>query len=396
VAQENEPSRSIGWPAQSLTSQIFNDLPYVLVITQGPDHLIQFCNPATFEIFRLGPEILGKPLAEAYPRFAEEGHVETFAHVYKAGEVVSRQEVPLTNPGWGEEVKYFDIVVRPFFDDRRLITGVIGHGVEVTNQVHARQRLEEAVRVRDDFVSVVSHELRNPLNVLAIHLATMKLKLLSSEPNPVAAMGERVAKMEETMESLSGMVDRLLDVSRMVYDRLRLERTEFNLGVLVQQVVDRLSDEAHGCETQINQLGSLSVNWDPKRIDQVMCNLLANAYKYGEGRLVDITLEGLNGVVRLHVRDHGIGICSEDQRRIFERFEQAQPRPRMTFGGFGLGLWICRTIVEAHGGRIWVKSTVGAGSCFTVELPRKRRLVASTSAETARIDTGTVTKNSQT
>ena len=377
MSQENHPSQSIAWPEQPLTHQIFSDLPYVLVITHGPDHLIRFCNPATLDIFQLGPEIFGKPLAEIYPRFAEEGHVQTFTYVYQTGEVVSRQEVPLTNTRWGDEVRYFDVVVRPYFDERGLITGVISHGVEVTSQVHARHRLEEALRAREDFVSVVSHELRNPLNVLALHIATMKLKLLVSEPHPLVAIRERMAKMEETMESLSGMVDRLLDASSMAQSRLRLERTEFNLGVVVQHVVDRLSGDEHNCETSINQRGSLWVNCDAARIDQVISNLLANAYKYGEGRPVEIRLEGLNGVVRFHVQDHGMGIRAEDQRRIFERFEQAEPHPRATFGGFGLGLWICRTIVEAHGGRIWVKSTVGAGSCFSVELPRRLKLVES-------------------
>jgi signal transduction histidine kinase len=83
----------------------------------------------------------------------------------------------------------------------------------------------------------------------------------------------------------------------------RRERTEFNLGVLVLKVADRLSGDAHGCETRINQLGSLWVNWDATTIDQVISNLLANAYKYGQGRPVEIKLEGLNGVVRINVRD---------------------------------------------------------------------------------------------
>jgi signal transduction histidine kinase len=168
----------------------------------------------------------------------------------------------------------------------------------------------------------------------------MKLKLSSTiEPEPLAATRERVEKMHETMGLLSSMVDRVLDVSRMAQGRLRLERVDFDLGVLLQEVVDRAAEDAHGCPTRINQLGPPSVNWDRARIDQVISNLLANAYRFGAGKPVEVTLDAsLNGVVRLQVQDYGVGISSENQRRIFERFEQAQPHPRTTFGGFGLGL----------------------------------------------------------
>src|SRR5438132_5655703 len=358
MARQKAPSQSAGWALRSPLREIFSDLPYVLIVTTGPDRRIQLCNPATLDIFQGGQDILGKPLADIYPRFAEEGHLRTFTHAYTTGEVVSRREVPLTSPQWAEAIKYFDIVVRPLRGQDGQIGGVVGHAVEVTTQVLARQRLEQAVRGRDPCATTVSHELRNPLNTLAIHIATMKLKLSAiMEPEPLAATRARVEKMDQTMGLLSGMVDRLLDVSRMAQGLLRLERADFELDVLVQEVVHRMADDAHGCQTRIDHLGALSVNWDRARIDQVISNLLANAYRYGAGKAVEVTLDAsLNGVVRLHVQDHGVGISSEDQRRIFERFEQAQRYPRTTFGGFGVGLWICRMIIEAHGGRIWVKS----------------------------------------
>jgi signal transduction histidine kinase len=378
MAQPQNPSIGAGWPLESPLREAFSDLPYVLVVTRGPDHRIEFCNPATFDIFQLGPDIIGRPLADVYPRFAEEGHLRTFTHVHNTGEVVYRREVPLTNPQWPGAIKYFDIGVRPLRDHSGEIAGVIGHAVEVTSQVLTRQRLEQAVRARDDFASAVSHELRNPLNTLAIHIATMKLKLSdNSHPEPLTTTRERVEKMDETMGILSSLVDRLLDVSRMAQGRLHLQRVDLDLGVLVREVVDRMADEAHGCEIHIDHLGNLSVNWDRPRIDQVISNLLGNAYTYGGGKPVHLMIDAsLDGVVRLLVQDHGVGISPENQQRIFERFEHAQPHPRTTFGGFGVGLWICRTIVEAHGGRIWVKSKTGAGSCFTLEIPRRPALGA--------------------
>jgi signal transduction histidine kinase len=388
MAQPEDPSIDAAWPLESPLREAFSDLPYVLVVTRGLDHRIEFCNPATFNIFQVGPDIIGRPLADVYPRFAEEGHLRTFTHVYNTGEVVYRREVPLTSPQWPNAIKYFDIGVRPLRNHSGEIAGVIGHAVEVTSQVLARQRLEQAVRARDDFASAVSHELRNPLNTLAIHIATMKLKLSdNSRPEPLTTTRERVEKMDETMGILSNVVDRLLDVSRMVQGRLQLHRVDFDLGresdravgkgrILAHEVVDRMADDAHGCQTRIDHLGNLLVNWDQQRIDQVISNLLANAYTYGGGKPVHLMLDAsLDGVVRL--QDHGVGISPDNQQRIFERFEYAQPHPRTTFGGFGVGLWICRTIVEAHGGRIWVKSKTEAGSCFTLEIPRRPALAAS-------------------
>jgi signal transduction histidine kinase len=373
MAQPENPSAPAGWPLESLLREAFSDLPYVLIFTSGPDHRIEFCNPATFDIFQVGRDIIGRPLAEVYPRFAEEGHLRTFTHVYNTGEVVARREVPLTHPLWPEAIKYFDIGVRPLRNHSNDVVGVVGHAAEVTSQVLARQRLEQAVRARDDFVSAVSHELRNPLNTLAIHIATMKLRLNdNSQPEPPTATRERVDKMDETMGMLSNLVDRLLDVSRMAQGRFQLQRVDFDLAALLRQVVDRMADDTRGCETRISQVGNPLVNWDRDRIDQVISHLLANAYTFGGGKAVELRVDAsLNGVIRVHVQDHGLGISPENQIRIFERFERAQPQPRTTFGGFGVGLWICRTIVEAHGGRIWVKTAPGTGSCFTFEIPRR-------------------------
>ncbi|MGK5087111.1 ATP-binding protein [Bdellovibrionota bacterium FG-2] len=110
-------------------------------------------------------------------------------------------------------------------------------------------------------------------------------------------------------------------------------------------------------------------NWDCVRIEQVVLNLLTNAMKYGAGKPIEISVRKEQGLVRLSVRDHGIGIAIEDQKGIFERFERAVSAK--AFGGFGLGLFITRSIVEAHCGSSRVESELGQGSCFIVELPLK-------------------------
>ena len=122
------------------------------------------------------------------------------------------------------------------------------------------------------------------------------------------------------------------------------------------------------CLVHLEVKGTVQGHWDRGRLDQVIDNLIGNAAKYGAGKPIEVRLQGRVEDVLLEVRDHGIGIDPADHARVFERFERAVSRKQ--FGGFGLGLWISRKIVEAHGGSISVMSQAGAGCTFSVELPR--------------------------
>jgi PAS domain S-box-containing protein len=351
--------------------EVFDNSPYLVLVTAGPEHHVLFTTRSALDVFRAPSDVQGKPLAQAYPEFAQLGYLQLFSQVYQTGKVLSGREIPLTNRGWGDAVKYFDCTFQALRDEHGEITGVVAHGIEVTDKVSARQQLEQALRARDDFVSLAAHELRNPLNTLQLQIASTALRLKpTAEPLSADGMRERLERMARTTGVLAGLIDRLLDVSRMV-SGLRLEPEEFDLGVLAKGVADRMmADDAGGSETNIRRTGSLRVNWDRQRIDDVISNLLANAYKYGAGKPVELQLEGLHDSVRLEVHDRGPGIPAADQQRIFDRFEQVPPRLRMSIGGLGLGLWICRQIVAAHGGRIWVECPPGEGARFIAELPR--------------------------
>jgi len=126
-----------------------------------------------------------------------------------------------------------------------------------------------------------------------------------------------------------------------------------------------------GCVLRFDPNGEIRGHWDRLRLEQVVTNLLTNAIKYGAGKPIDVAVERAPSLARLTVRDQGIGISAEDQARIFQRFERAVSTRH--FGGFGLGLWISKNLVEAHGGRIHVVSQPGAGATFTVELPTGAR-----------------------
>ena len=349
--------------------QIFATSPFLVLVTEGPRHHVRFSTRSSLEVFQSSHQVVGRPLAEVYPELAQLGFVQLFSRVYETGEVFTSREIPLKQRGWGPAVRYFDYTLQPQRDDQDRVTGVIAHGIEVTDKVAARQHLEQALHARDELVSRISHELRNPLNVLQLQIASTAARLNSAiEPTGRKMMIERIAAMERTMTLLSGMVDRLLEVSRMVSGPLRLEPEEFDLVAHVGKVLEQMKDEARGCETTIQHSGTLLVNWDRKRTDELISNLLSNAYKYGAGRPVELQLEPSNNSVRLAVQDHGNGIPLTAQRRIFERFEHAAGRSDAN-AGLGLGLWICRQIVTAHGGHIWVESALGQGARFVAEIP---------------------------
>jgi signal transduction histidine kinase len=165
------------------------------------------------------------------------------------------------------------------------------------------------------------------------------------------------------------MVDVLLDVSRISEGPLTLDRDELEVAPLVASVADRLKEPAStaGSPIRVEIRGSATARWDRFRIEQVVTNLLSNAIKYGAGKPVDIVVDRHNGSARIVVTDRGPGIQAEHHGRLFERF--ARFAPTRHYGGFGLGLWIARVIVEAHGGTIGVQSRLGEGASFVVDLP---------------------------
>jgi signal transduction histidine kinase len=161
----------------------------------------------------------------------------------------------------------------------------------------------------------------------------------------------------------------LLDVSRIVRGELVMQREHTDLNAIAQQVVDDFREPAELAGSPLAYHGSAQAfgHWDKARLEQVMTNLLSNAIKYGAGKPIEVRIEATGSRARITVTDHGIGIAPEDGERIFARFERAAPVKH--YSGLGLGLYVTRSIVEAHGGTIRVSSQVGQGSTFTIDLP---------------------------
>ncbi len=231
---------------------------------------------------------------------------------------------------------------------------------------------EEAVRARDEFLAVASHELKTPLTPLRLSIQSLQRLAARGEMAklPERRLDDALRGAETQIRRLVGLVDDLLDVSRITTRRLRLNLEPMDLGVVVQEVIDRHRSELAqaGCSLSTTIAPEVLGRWDRLRIEQVFTNLLTNAMKYAPGPM-EVAVEADGVIARLVVCDHGPGIAPEDQQRIFLPFERAVSYLKAS--GFGLGLYIVRQIVNAHGGVVHLDSAPGRGSTFVVELPRQ-------------------------
>jgi len=254
-------------------------------------------------------------------------------------------------------------------EDLLLAEEIGRRGASAVENARLYHHAQEAISLRDDFLSVAAHELKTPLTTLQLQLDSLRAFVERSCPGDEKA-SRRMTSAARQMHRLTRLVESLLDVSRISAGRMMLNREIVDLGALVRSVLGQFELQARGSGTPIvTELPAEAVlgNWDRERIEQALVNVLSNALKYGPGKPVRISLEPLDGVARLSVKDEGIGIAPRDADRIFGRFERAVST--RNYGGLGLGLFITRQIVEAHGGDVRVISRPGEGAEFIVRLP---------------------------
>lgn len=241
------------------------------------------------------------------------------------------------------------------------------------------RRAQEALRARDEFLSIASHEIRGPIT--SLHLAVQMLRGGQVPPEAHATILELI---EREGRRLSRLVDELLDVGRIRAGTLRFDFEDVDLGEVVRNVTSRLSLEFGRAGSALtleieNRVGGM---WDRLRLDQIVTNLLSNALKFGLGKPIHVSVSARNELAVLVVSDEGMGMAADLQARIFRPFERGVPVRH--YGGLGLGLYIVKTLVDGFGGHIGVESTLGAGSKFTVELPRVRTADANSSVDSRR------------
>jgi signal transduction histidine kinase len=237
----------------------------------------------------------------------------------------------------------------------------------------AQAQLQRALSMRDEFMSMVSHEMRTPLNTLYLETQLRKMQL---ERGNMAAFGAEqlqrmVARDDRQIQSIIRLIDDMLDVSRIRSGKLSLRPGWVELSGLLRRVVHDLTPQATtaGCSISLDAETPVSGWWDEFRIEQIVVNLLTNALRYGAQQPVAVSLVVGQDQVRVDVRDHGPGIAPEQQAKIFEPYERGVGNEVPS--GLGLGLYISRELAEVHEGTLTVASIPGEGAVFSLTLPRR-------------------------
>ncbi|MGE1091913.1 hybrid sensor histidine kinase/response regulator [Pseudomonas zeae] len=231
--------------------------------------------------------------------------------------------------------------------------------------------LEQAVRMRDDFMSIVAHEVRTPLNglILETQLRKMHLARDNAAAFTLDKMHAMVDRDERQIKSLIRLIEDMLDVSRIRTGKLSIRPSRFDLVQLVSNLLQNFAQQIEAAETEVSFTAPVPVegHWDEFRIEQVVTNLLTNALRYGGRSPIQVRVYCQGDEARIEVQDRGIGISQDNQKRIFQQFERVSAKT--VVAGLGLGLFISEQIVAAHGGSIVVESEINEGALFRVCLP---------------------------
>jgi PAS domain S-box-containing protein len=355
---------------------LLESVPDAMVIVDTEDGRIVHLNGVAERLFGWSrAEAVGQPVEILVPiRFR--GTHAADRKAYSASPHVRPMALGRDLSGMRREGKQFpaEISLAPLHAEGKVFVIAAVRDVTERKTIERRAQLYEKardeIRLRDDFLSIASHEFKTPLATLSLQTQMLLRALERSGDKPFSMQRPRVEAVHRQTRHLSRLVQGLLDITQITAGRLVLRPETVDLAAIVRDAAAKWRETLARAKSELHlRVGeNITGRWDPMRLEQIIDNLVGNAVKYGAGKPVEVVAESDGAMAHIVVRDEGIGIAPEDQQRIFERFERAVSK--RSYGGFGLGLWIVRKIVEAHRGEIRVSSEVGRGSRFEVMLPR--------------------------
>ena len=323
--------------------------------------------PGIVRALRTGQPVLRAELTPAL--LAEVGHGPEYVEKMRALQPRTGMHVPLVARGrtLGVISLIAEVPRRPYGEaDLELAQELARRAAVCIDNARLYRASQDAVRLRDDFLSVASHELNTPLTSLRLMVQSLLRRYPSDLPEPA----QRAIRTIDTQSlKLATLIEELLDVSRLHAGRMDLDLERVDLEAVIHRVAERLREPLARaqCSLDLHLEGPIIGWWDANRLGQVLLNLLSNALKFGAGNPIRLSAGVDDGTAWVCIRDQGIGIAPDRLPHIFERFERAVSA--RAYGGLGLGLHLVREILTALGGTIRVESTVGVGTTFTVQLP---------------------------
>jgi signal transduction histidine kinase len=393
---------------QARLQNVFTQAPAAIVILRGPNHVFESANPAYLEIIGWR-DVLEKPVADAVPEVVEQGIIDILDRVYRTGEPFVATELRILldrRPDHVLDESYFNFVYQPLRDTQGDVCGIFAHGVEVTDQVRARQEIEEkateleqtqaelevaneeliertaeaerakreaeaANAAKSQFLATMSHELRTPLNAIAGYVQLLEMGLRGALTDE---QREDLARIRRNQRHLLGLINDVLNFAKLDAGQVQFEVAAHPIGDILVELEALVAPQMRGKGLRYTYEScdpSLSVHADRDKVEQIVLNLLTNAIKFTPtaGRIT-VACDADEQSVHVRVRDTGVGIPPERMDTIFSPFVQVDPRLNRPHEGIGLGLAISHDLARAMGGDLAVESEVGVGSVFTLALPR--------------------------
>jgi len=352
--------------------RLFEQAPAAIALLNGPDHVFTLANPGYLALVGRD-DVLGKPIGEVFPELTGQGILKHLPQVYASGEPFFGNELPVQLDRLGDgtlDTIYFNFVYAPMYAPGGAIEGIFVHAYDVTEQVKARQAAEDAKRAQDEFLSIASHELRNPIagikGTAQLLRRSQRMGRLTDE-----RLDRYVTAIETGSTRLTTLTEDLLDVSRLQRGELPLRVRATDLVALIQGVIARLPAQDRRRVRLTLGANPVSISIDPDRVEQILVNLVDNAIKYSpQDGDIQVSLESDSAGSVVRVQDRGIGLPEEAAEHIFQPFGRAKNAEAANIPGLGLGLYICRQIAHRHGGRLWAESAgEGQGTTFSLWLP---------------------------
>ena len=377
IAEEREVQRRAAEQRTAEFAALLESVDTGVFLVAWPDKRVRFVNARMSELVGLDLRPSVGQEKEAWVTnhlMWHMAHPEQFAgrlnYLYAHPREVAVDEIEVARPVSRTLRRYSG----PVYAEDKTLLGRI----EVYSDITEAKRLETA---KDEFLAIASHDLRTPVTAIAGYAQLLLRRITRGTITP-ERLTNSVERIVHQADELTDMMDRLLDTSRITAGSLEIRTEPSDAAELVASVVDDLAPtlSKHQVHLELPDEHPL-VEWDRARIRQVLANLLTNAAKYSpEGTTIQVGLckrrDGEHDAVEYWVRDQGAGIAPEDHEHIFERFSRTRAAGASDVAGTGLGLYIAKAIVEAHGGQITVESALGAGATFRIILPNRPRKAA--------------------
>ncbi|GHO46604.1 PAS domain-containing sensor histidine kinase [Ktedonospora formicarum] len=375
-----------GENARANLFRVLMQAPIPISVVDGKEFRFVLVNPYA-QCFTSGRAQLGQTIYESVPEFAEQ-ITYMLKRVQETGieQSISEKRI-LLNCGQGEAPieKFANVVHQPMFSANGEIDGIIIIATDVTKQVQDRQKIEGLLSELDNCVSVVAHELRTPITAAktSTQLSQRRMRRILDIPHSIepedwtkvlASIMKNLERTGQQLEMQNRLVHDLLDASRVRADSLALQPKRYDLLPDITESIEVQRSLNPGRVINLNhsQATNMVIEADPDRVQQVVINYLTNALKYSDlEKPVNIEVSTREHEIYVAVHDKGPGLKPEQQQRVWERFYRAPGIHVLSGSGMslGLGLFICRSIIERQGGRVGVESTPGHGSSFWFTLP---------------------------